>query len=427
MTAFFQSFFALFILAISAGMALGSSGAGLLPKDEDQRLRWKGKSIVIAVSRSLSIDQPNIKSGSDVTGAIQRSIDAWQSIAAVTLVTLDSSKQNISGAGPVGDGVSLITIAATPENILFFGKDPYSSSAKTRIFYDRRGFITEADIALNPFQQFSTDGTYGTFDLESTLRHEIGHLLGLRHSHVVGSVMYDSTTKNGVFGSKFESTSLSSDDISALRTLYGSREADDDCCGSIVGKIAGSGRGDREYKVWVQETATGRLVANAVAERNRTFRIDGLSTGTYSVYAAEARRTVGYSVQKLDELVVEKGKTTTLTARYIRRPLDFSLDILGINGVLSDSAISLECGKSYVLYAAGAKINSRRIRFASDSSFLNVEADSVINIQFDTDLTAVSFRLTIDPEAPPGQYNVLAISDDGTYDTRIGAITVSAP
>lgn len=406
---------------------MGSSSAAALPRDEDQRLRWKGKAIEIAISRSVSVNQPNIKIGSDVAGAIQRSIEAWQNIAAISLVTVESSKQDVSGAGFAGDGVSLITIAATPENILFFGKDPYSASAKTRIFYNRRGHITEADIVLNPFQQFSTDGTYGTFDLELTLRHEIGHLLGLRHSHVVGSVMYDSTAKNGVFGSKFESTSLSNDDITAIRALYGSREPEDNCCGSIVGKIAGSGRGGREYKVWVQEAETGRLVANALAERHRSFRIDGLSAGTYSVYAVESGRMAGYSVQKLDELVVEKGKVSTFTARYIRRSIDFSLDILGINGVLSDSPISIERGNTYVVYAAGMKISAGRVRFGSDSPFISVEADSVTDLQFDTDLTAVSFRLKIDPETPPGQYNVLAVSDEGLFDIRIGAITITTP
>ena len=165
-----------------------------------QRLRWKGRTIKIDVSSSLTRPNTNIKYGSDVAGAIQRSIQAWQSAADIQISTEPSDKQSVSPAGLAGDTVSLITIAQTPENVLFFSKDSDSASAKTRIFFNRGGYITEADIVLNPFQQFSTDGTFGTFDLESTLTHEIGHLLGLRHSGVFGATMAESFARMGTFG-----------------------------------------------------------------------------------------------------------------------------------------------------------------------------------------------------------------------------------
>lgn len=412
------------VLTIASGEVIGSTSSAFAAKEEVPKLQWKGKKIEIALSRSLLSNSPNIKVGSDVAGAIRRSIAAWQNVAAVEIRTQETSRQDVSPSGLVGDGVSLITIAASPENILFFGKDPYSASAKTRIFYNRRGFITEADIVLNPFQLFSTDGSFGTFDLESTLRHEIGHLLGLRHSVVVGAAMYDSATKNGVFGTGFNDPGLTEDDITAVRGVYGPAESDQDCCGSIVGRISPTVRGGREYTVWVQETATGRLVANTVTDRSRNFRIDGLTEGEYSVFALETGKTQRYSAQLVDDVKVEKESVSTVTVRYIRQPINFSLELLGTNGVLSDSPIFLQRGSTQRIFAGGMKLSTDRVRFESDSPYLSIESDSINNIQFDSDLIGVSFSIKVDPDTTPGQYNILAKSADGLYDVRIGAISV---
>ena len=424
MNNFLRLMLTLCVLAIASGEVIGSTSSVFAAKEEVPRLQWKGKKIEIALSRSLLLNSPNIKVGSDVAGAIQRSIAAWQNVAAVEIRTQETSRQDVSPSGLVGDGVSLITIAASPENILFFAKDPYAASAKTRIFYNRRGYITEADIVLNPFQLFSTDGSYGTFDLESTLRHEIGHLLGLRHSAVVGATMYDSATKNGVFGTGFSDLGLTEDDIAAVRGIYGSAEPEQDCCGSIVGRISPAVRGGREYTVWVQESATGRLVANSVTDRSRNFRIEGLKQGKYSVFAVETGKSQRYSAQFVDDVKVENESVSTVTVRYIRQPINYSLELLGTNGILSDSPIFLQRGSTQRIFAGGMKLSTDRVRFECDSPYLSIEPDSVENIQFDSDLTGVSFSITVDPNTPPGQYNILAKSADGSYDVRIGAISV---
>src|SRR5438067_2380544 len=196
---------------------------------ETQRFRWKNTTIRVAVSTSLMKPNSNIKTDSLVDEAIRRSLDAWQSVADIEFQRDDSDLQSVSPSGN-GDGVSLITIAQTPENLMFFLKDAESASAKTRIFYNTKGFITEADIVLNPYQQFSTDGTFGTYDLESTLTHEIGHLLGLRHSNVLGATMLDNFGKIGVFGiPNFSPRSLSESDISTIRELYGPN-TEAECC-----------------------------------------------------------------------------------------------------------------------------------------------------------------------------------------------------
>ena len=158
-------------------------GASNLPEtNKNTRLRWKNNVIPIAFSGSLFKPNPNFKVDTDVKNALLKSLKTWENAANIEFETVLTDKQTVSSKGNFGDGISLITIAQTPENLLLFSRDSEQVSAKTRVFFNRRGIISEADIVLNPYQQFSTDGTFGTFDLESTLTHEIGHLLGLDHS-----------------------------------------------------------------------------------------------------------------------------------------------------------------------------------------------------------------------------------------------------
>src|SRR6185369_11273346 len=196
------------------------------------KYRWRKGPITVTVSSSLTSNVANIPVNADVNGVVERCVFAWQQAAPVMFRRVSSPDQNVSPAGDHGDGISLITIAATPENLALFPQGLDDATARTRVFYDARGFITEADIVLNPYLQFSTDGTFGTFDLESTLTHELGHLLGLGHSPVLAASMSDNYGKNGIFNlPAFSARTLAADDIASVRSLYGPLDVDDNCCG----------------------------------------------------------------------------------------------------------------------------------------------------------------------------------------------------
>ena len=415
----------LFLLAASSFAAFGTT-VSAAQKDEPANLRWKGNVVRIDISTSLTTQNPNIKIGSDVSGAIRRSLAAWSDVANVQIISQQSDKQSVSPAGVAGDGVSIVSIAATPENVLFFGTDPDALSARTRVFFNRRGYITEADIVLNPFLQFSTDGTYGTFDLESTLRHEIGHLLGLRHSIVIGSAMYDSASKNGVFGGVFRLSPLSEDDISNIRSIYNSNESDDECCGSINGKIVANNRKLQEFSVWVQEKNSGRTVAFAGVDRSRGFKIGGLRSGDYSVFVAETGRNQDVSTQKLGDVNVTSGAAVSMSGRYSRRVINFNLRFLGINGILSDAPIVLQRDSSYTLLAGGRNIDNESIKIGVDSPYISITSDIDANIDYADGISAVSFRVKIEADAPGGDYSIFAVTPDGERDYRIGGITIEA-
>src|SRR6266481_5162786 len=190
----------------------------------------------------------------------------WASAGNVQFIEASSKAQSISPAAG-GDGISLITISDTVENSALFSGS--SNTGRTRVFYDpSTGAISEADIVINPHPvasdgspvQFSTDGTQGTYDLESTLTHELGHLLGLEHSGVIAATMQARQGLNGLYNlSSMTNRTLSEDDRAAIRGIYGPHEG----LGAIEGRVLRSSSGGPRTAVfgahvWAESAQTGR-------------------------------------------------------------------------------------------------------------------------------------------------------------------------
>ncbi|MGK0360295.1 MAG: hypothetical protein ACI9U2_002608, partial [Bradymonadia bacterium] len=73
--------------------------------------------------------------------------------------------------------------------------------------------IVRAEVLLNDDFIWSTDGPRGTFRVQATATHEIGHALGLGHSADRSATMYWHSDPNGA--------ALAEDDRRGLRFLYG--------------------------------------------------------------------------------------------------------------------------------------------------------------------------------------------------------------
>jgi hypothetical protein len=411
----------LLLAAVSTAFANSVSLAG----DEGiTNLRWKAGVVRIAVSSSLLRESSNIKRDSDVAGAIKRSVDAWSAVANIDFQQTTSEKQSASPSGPAGDGVSLITIAATPENVLLFAKDPENAAATTRVFYNKRGMITEADIVLNPYLQFSTDGTLGTFDLESTLTHEIGHLLGLSHSSVFGSTMNANYGKNGVFGlQNFTSRTLTADDIAAARALYGPRGENEECCGVIEGRISVAARIQRNYDLWVED-ANGRVQAHTTSADGE-FRFAGLNSGKYRVFAQDGGTLKNVlAAREVGEAVVVSGETAVVNARLALTPREFEINYLGFNGQLSEMAVSLSPGRTYVVYLGGRNLDPRRLSISFSSPHMSAVAGSMRSLDYGDDVSVVSVEVRVGARVAKGEYTIFAESERGTRRAVIGGLTI---
>ena len=393
------------------------------------RLRWKTNLIPIALSTSLTKPNPYIKPETDVTGAVERSLATWEKAADIKFQISWTDKQTVSPSGKSGDGVSLITAAPMPENLLLFGSDAQEVSARTRIFFNRKGNITEADIVLNPYEQFSTDGSTGTFDLEATLTHEIGHLLGLEHTSVTGATMHAQTGKNGVYNLPgFGARTLAEDDIAGVRALYGAKNNDDNCCGTISGKLTtDNGKPAKNFQVWAEESDSGRVAAGVSANADGSFQIEGLNAGNYKIYTqSDSLPLKSYSFESLGEVEVSKGKIQSIAKKLGGGKRSFDLQYIGFNGQISELAVPVNGGKSYLIYVGGRNLNADQLTVGFNSPYLKVTPKSLTNHDYGDDLSVISFEVKVAAEIPLGEYSFFLQTANREAQFAVGSLTVES-
>lgn len=399
-----------------------------------RKIRWPKKTIEISLSNSLLSPGPHIKADSDVVGAARRALARWSSLTNIHFVVTWSSLTSISPA-EAGDGINLLTIAATAENEAFNSE---GMTGRTRVFFDpETGNIAEADISINPRPkagdgtelQFSTDGTPGTYDLEATFTHEIGHLLGLDHSAVLSSTMQSRQAFNGTFGlPALTERTLSEDDRQKVISLYGSKQK----LGRIEGRLVdnrtpGTLPALNGVNIWAESVVTGRVIASDVTAEDGTYKLGGLMPGQYRVMVSAASDSQKFrSFELSNQVVVKSDAATPLNSSLVPAQASaLNPKVIGLNSELSTVALPLAPGKRVKIYLGGEGVDQvPGTSIVVNSPYFTVDPSTLAREQIIAPFPVVSVELQVAPNAPFGDYTIRLQSNSGETAYVPGAITI---
>ena len=424
------------------------------------QIKWPTNTITVALSTSLNSPPSNIKAGSDLVGAANRALGRWSQAANVQFVVTSSGTQSVSPSGSFGNGMGLITVANTPENVALFQGGNSSRPARTRIFYDpNSGAITEADIVINPtilYQNqinqsdpnngvapgFSTDGSPWTYDVEAALAHEVGHLLGLEHSANLAATMQPRLGRNSVYNlPALTVRTLSEDDRAGVRAIYGPRGG----MGSITGTVSLGGAPAYGAHVWAENAVVGKVTAGNISVSNGTYRIDNLPPGQYRVMveyldgpvvAAEIPSGGGayaglassaqppFHTTEAGQVSVTADATTPLNIAPPSGAPSLNPSMLGLNLQLSTSPLPLSAGGTYTIYVGGPGVDQVPASGISITSpFMTVNPASFVVVQAGP-TPIISFDTTVSANVLAGDYSIRLQSNSGEVAYVAGGLTI---
>jgi len=400
-----------------------------------RKIKWPRKTIEVSLSTSLMSPGANIKPDSDVVGAARRALARWSSLSNINFVVTWSQATSVSPAD-AGDGVNLLTIASTPENETF---NSAATTGRTRVFFDpETGNIAEADVSINPRPksedgtelQFSTDGTPGTYDLEATFTHEIGHLLGLDHSAVLSSTMQARQAYNGTFGlPALTERTLSEDDRQKVLSLYGSKQTSGRIEGRLIdNRTAGALTALNGVNVWAENVVNGRVIASDVTAEDGTYQLEGLTPGQYRVIVSSADGTTQRlrSFELSNQVFVKADASTPLNSSLVPQQASaLTPKVIGLNAELSTVALPLAPGKRVKIYFGGDGVDQvPGTSISVNSPYFTVDPATLAREQIAAPYPIVSVELTVAPNAPFGDYTLRLQSNSGEIAYVPGAITI---
>lgn len=178
-------------------------------------LAWSRRDLSVELASSTSTRVP----AADLRAALDRSLATWTHAGGCTDIVLTDAGEALGARtnldGGSYDGRNRVVVRETSWPDLASAE----TLALTTVLYDRdTGAILDADVDLNATRYVfstTTPPASGADDVENTLTHELGHLLGFAHSPDPSATMYASTPVEDI-GKR----DLAPDDVHAICDVY---------------------------------------------------------------------------------------------------------------------------------------------------------------------------------------------------------------